>query len=175
MKNRLFLFIAVAVATACVDTTPTQPEGDLPSSPVQMSAASATTVPFAALVVFSYPISMGVQEVTGKVMHWTGAEFAWTVSGDLTGMFAATGEWLYHRDGQATGHGKWVMELTAPCEGTFEGNWHGILDPAFKGTMVGQGIAGCKGMTMKADFAPVSDNNYVQNFYGTLHYSNAQD
>lgn len=171
MKNRLLLFTAVAVAAACADATPTQPEGDLPSSPLQTPAA--TTVPAETFIAFWYPIRLPVQEVTGKVIHARGSIYVWTLSGDLTGTNTVASDWLFHRDGLRTGHGKFVMELTAPCEGTVEGNWHGILDPMFKGQFLGQGKGGCKGITVKGDFE-AAGSNYLLRSTGTIHYSNAQ-
>lgn len=172
MKNRLFLLIAVAVAAACADATPTQPEGGLPSSPLHMSAA--TSAPVEIFQTFSHVVSPRVYTNTGEVTHSRGSEFAWILSGDVTGMLYATGTWLFHRDGYVTGQGKMVWEVTAPCEGTFEGNHHSSADPLFRGEYVVQGKGGCEGIIVKAEYEQWG-SPYVVRITGTIHYANAQN
>ena len=65
------------------------------------------------------------------------------------------------------------METTAPCQGIFEGNWHGVMDPEFHGKMVGQGKGGCKGMMFRINFFPVTPGNmFILQSDGVLHISN---
>lgn len=172
MKRLVCLSVLAIVAACSGDGAIVQPQ-EFPSGDVLAAAMpSAVTVPFTAISAFSYPIHLPIDRITGPVTHRTGSEYAWTVTGDVEGLFVATGTWLYDADGNGTGHGDWSMTLTYPCTGTTTGQWHGVMDPDFAGSMVGQGKDGCKGLTVKADFWPVTPgNSFVLHVVGTLHYA----
>jgi hypothetical protein len=171
--KRLVCVPLLALLLGCNgDSAILQPDDSASVEVLAAAMPSAVTVPFTAISAFSYPINLPIDRITGPVTHRTGSEYVWTVTGDVEGLFTATGTWLYDADGNGTGHGGWTMALTHPCTGTMTGEWHGVMDPDFAGSMVGQGKDGCKGITMKADFRPVTPgNNFVLNSFGRLHYA----
>ena len=176
MRQPLSILAALSLVTACDNGTPLQPDDRLlTAAPALAAGGRATTVPFAAILAVTGVLSPSDTVYTGKVVHIRGGDYVWDTSGDLTGTFVATGDWLLHKSGLGTGSGPWYMVVTNPCIGGFEGNWHGVLDPDFNGTLLGQGTDGCRGITLKADFWPVTPGNiFVQHAVGTLHSSNAR-
>ena len=178
MRRFPVLLVMLTGATACQDSTPFQPEDTtVPDLSIQAAAQASNSESISALIIALGILDPGVETPTGKVVHRRGQEILWMFTGeDLVGTFQATGDFVFH-EGVGPGHGRFVMDLTYPCVGTFEGNWHGVLDPHFKGTMLGQGKAGCKGKMAKGSFEPLAPTdtypygNFVQSFTGTLHDS----
>lgn len=176
MRRFPILLVALAATVACQDGTPFQPEDEIvPDLTVQLAAQAAIGQPVSALIIALGVLDPGVETPTGSVVHRRGQEIVWMVTGDdLVGTFQATGDFVFH-DAVGPGHGRFVMDLTYPCVGTFEGNWHGVVDPYFKGEMLGQGRGGCEGTMLKGSFEPLAPTdeypygNFVQSFIGTLH------
>jgi len=172
VKRLVSLLVIGLGLAACQDTTITQPSEARPADiALQASVQPATTTPVAAVITFAEIVEPSDVRVTGKVMHETGSEYLWTVSGELTGVFVAYDPiFLYREEDLANGVGAWYMDLTAPCVGTIEGRYHSKIDPGFHGMMVGQGEGGCEGVTLKGYFTPLyPGNNFVQSFEGTWH------
>jgi hypothetical protein len=165
------LFSGALVLSACSE--PVSPVVDPVAGP---AFTRATTIPFTATTVLVQAVDPGDIVINGKVVHIREATNLWSETGDLEGWFLGWGDILQHLStGAGPAHGGFTMGLTTPCEGTFEGNWHGTLvGPVFSGTLVGQGTEGCSGMTIKGDFTDEADpiNNVVIST-GTIHDSNA--
>lgn len=179
MKRYPVILIALTCTVACQDNNPFQPEDTtVLGFSIQTAGSAAQNEAITALIIAVDMLDPGTETPTGEVVHRRGQQILWAVTGeDLTGTFQATGDFVFH-DGLGPGHGRFVMDLTYPCVGTFEGNWHGVLDPHFKGELLGQGNAGCKGRVIKGGFQPLNPTdtypfgNFVQSFTGTLHTSN---